>query len=332
MRVLLALSLCWISASALAQSPPPPPPVPEEATPAPATPRGASLADGADSARPPQRYSALSAGRGGVWFFVTQAVIGTFTGAMAGAITGARDQDLYPWFLGGGLLFGAVGAVFQYFHPIGGATAGMSALGAGVGVTAGLGLVMALNITLPLPTMLLLAAAMEVGALLPVAFAWNKEDLSPSTLALASSGAVYGLVLTSLAVIYLRGTGNLVDPAVPLLIAPAVGMALGGLLGAFIEPPGWSVFQATAIPIGAAMVLTGYGLILQVPAHKVAATVLVGMAVTGAATVLLTQPWKVAREEQRAVKLPKLIPTATVALPARAGESAAVLPGVMGFL
>src|SRR5690606_11383336 len=130
------------------------------------------------------------------------------------------------------------------------------------------------------------------GALLPIALAWNSADLSGSDLALVTSGSVYGLVLTTLAILYARGTGNLISPTVPLLVAPAAGMLLGGLLAAFIEPPPWSVFALTAAPIGAGLILSGYGLILQVPMHKVAATTLIGMGVTAVGTLLLTQPWK----------------------------------------
>ncbi len=316
MSRLFALLAVLVAGAAAAQPEPPPPPVesaPEDVNlSGSAQARSASLSE---ETAANARYSDFSAGPGGVWFIVTQGVVGLFGGALVGAVRGAQSRELYPWMFGGGLLLGAASGIFQYIHPIGRAAAGASALGAAAGLSAGMGLVVATGTQAPLPVAALLVAGMEVGALAPILLSWAEPDLRRSSAALMGSGASYALALTTLSVLYLRGSGNLINPAVPLLVAPAAGMLVGGVLGAFLDPHPVDVFKLTAIPLGACAALVGYGLILQVPMHKVAVASGVGMAAALALTVVL---YETEVEEP-------------APLPARAAVSRwTVTPGVLG--
>jgi hypothetical protein len=277
--------------------------------------RGISLADQPVA----QRHSSLSAGSGGVLFMITQMAIGALNGGFVGAISGAPQKEYLGWFLGGALVFGAASGWFQYVHPIGKATAALSAFGASSGLLAGLGLLIASKITSPFLAVALLTLAMEAGALAPVFAAWGQPDLTSGDAMLSGSASIYAFTLTGLAIVYMRASGNLIDPVLPMLLAPAAGMALGGLLSmAFDLSPG-RVFALTAVPLAVGSVLFLSGILLTNDLAVSSGTTLLGMLLTVGVTALFTSP---------ATELPGTMVAAPVAIPAgRRGEELAVGPG-----
>jgi hypothetical protein len=253
------------------------------------TPNGTPLAPRA------ARYSKFSAGRGGPLFAFAEIVDGLVVGALIGTgLTAsgtsplAIPQGAYLGALVGGVGLGALGALLQYFQPIGLLSAGAAALGIGVGALAGLGTALLLAQAIPnlpgvLPGVLALVGS-QIGALIPLALLWTVDDLSAGDLALMGSGALYGLALAVLVNVALAAP----LAAGPALIAPAVGTAVGGLLAAFTELPVGTVLRFTGLPLGVALAVFYVGAGLFGASQLAAISALVAMGLTVGVTALVS--------------------------------------------
>lgn len=241
-----------------------------------------------------ERFSRFSAGRGGPLFAFSQVVDGLVVGGLIGAglstpSTGPLTvpAGAYLGALAGGVGLGAVGVLLQYFQPIGLVAAGAAALGLGVGVLAGLGLASGLSsfVTgLPevLPGLLALVGS-QVGALVPLALLWSADDLDPSDLAMLGAGALDAFALAAFFNVALD------RPLLPsaLLLAPAVGMAVGGLIAALTRVPLATVVRYGALPVGIGLALFYLGgVVFQAP-QLAAIAALGGMALTVGITALV---------------------------------------------
>lgn len=203
------------------------------------------------------RFSLLSAGRGGPLFAFSQIVGGVVLGAAIGAsITSSPSSPLdlslgaYLGALTGGVGLGGLGVLLQYFQPFGLVASGAATLGLGVGALAGLGVARLLEgfvtgLPAVLPGVLALAGA-QIGALVPLALLWTAEDLDPAELALMGAASLW--LTAVVALMNLSIARPISAPA--LLIAPAVGMAGGGLVAALTKLSSGEVFRYTALPLG----------------------------------------------------------------------------------
>ncbi len=220
-----------------------------------------------------ERFSRFSAGRGGPLFAFSQVVDGLVVGGLIGAAlstpsTGplAVPSGAYLGALAGGVGLGAVGVLLQYFQPIGLVAAGAAALGLGVGLLGGLGLASGLSAFIPglpavLPGLLALVGS-QVGALVPLALLWSADDLDPSDLAMLGAGALDAFALTALFNVALGRP--LLESA--LLVAPAIGMAVGGLVAALTRVPLSKVVRYGALPVGVGLSLFYLGgVVFQAP-------------------------------------------------------------------
>lgn len=241
-----------------------------------------------------ERFSRFSAGRGGPLFAFSQVVDGLVVGGLIGAglstpQTGplAVPGGAYLGALAGGVGLGAVGVLLQYFQPIGLVAAGAAALGLGVGVLGGLGLASGLSAFVPglpavLPGLLALVGS-QVGALVPLALLWSADDLDPSDLAMLGAGALDAFALTAFFNVALA-TPLL---ASALLLAPAVGMAVGGLVAALTRVPLSTVVRYGALPVGVGLALFYLGSVVFQAPQLAAIAALGGTALTAGITALV---------------------------------------------
>lgn len=282
--------------------------------------QGASTTNGA-------RFSAFSAGRGGALFAFSEGVDGILLGGVIGAaITSgwrgplATAQGVYLGALAGGVTLGALGSLLQYVQPIGLVAAGATSLGLLVGALAGFGvasLLSGLQGSAAAPGLLALVGS-QVGGLVPLALLWTAEDLDPNDLAMMGAAALSAFVLTGLINLATR------RPLVPaaLLLAPAVGMAIGGLIAAVTTVPVATIFRYAGLPLGVGLAL--FALVSGVfeSVQLGAAVALGGAAITLGITALVSfattpvQPQSVS-----------LVPTVVV-LPGR-GSELSVGPGAV---
>ncbi|MDX2010917.1 MAG: hypothetical protein SFW67_12030 [Myxococcaceae bacterium] len=270
-----------------ATPPPPPPPVSAEST-------GAEGPKLADRTATPARFSRFSAGRGGPLYAFSQLVDGVVLGAFAGGglATGGRlgSGEAFIGALAGGLLLGGAHTVVQYFHPVGLATAGTIALGTGVGALAGFG-VASLGIVSSFTTSALIAVAFsQLGALVPLLALWNVEDdISGEDLALLGMTSGYGFVLTGLTLLLFGGRVSGLAAQVALLVAPAVGMALGSLWALGPDLAQGRILKLTALPLGVGLLTFLLGAVLaQGNFQLVGAATLLTTAATFGVTYFLT--------------------------------------------
>jgi hypothetical protein len=231
----------------VATTPPPAPPVAEEA--------GPKLADRTAT---PARYNRFSAGRGGALYAFSQVVDGLVLGGLAGAgwMTGGAlgGGQAFLGALAGGLLLGAAHGVVQYFHPVGLATAGTIALGTGVGALAGFGLASALLTTFSAAALIALAFS-QLGALVPLIALRNvQDDISGDDLSLMAMTSGYAFVVTGLTLLLFGGRVSGQVAQVALLLAPAVGMALGSIWALGPDLAGGRILKLTALPLGVGLV------------------------------------------------------------------------------
>lgn len=269
------------------------------------------------------RFSAFSAGRGGPLFAFSQIVGGLVVGGVIGAELTAKSPGLlagsggaYVGALTGGLGLGALGVVLQYFQPIGLVASGAATVGLGVGGLAGLGVAALLSSVVPnlspaLPGVLSLAG-MEIGALVPLALLWSADDLDPADLALMAACSLYAFALTAL--VNLAVERPLWAPG--LLVAPAVGLAIGGLAAALTSLPLGEVVRSAALPLG--LGLSAFYLGAALSTLQLGAIVgLASMALTFGITAVVTWATRAPKPERGLSVLPSLGVVA-----ARSGEAA----------
>lgn len=270
------------------------------------------------------RFSAFSAGRGGALFAFSEGVGGLVLGGVLGAGLSSGGalvsaQGVYLGALAGGVVLGALGSVLQYVQPIGLVAAGATSLGLVVGGLAGFGVASLLSGlgSVALPGLLALVGA-QVGGLVPLALSWATEDLEPSALAMMGAAALSAFALTGLVNLAI---GRPLVPAA-LLLAPAVGMAIGGLIAAVSRVQVSTIFRYAGLPLGAALALFAIVAGVFESVQLGAAVALGGAAVTLGVTALVTFATAPAKPE--AVSL---LPTVVV-VPGR-GSALSVGPGAV---
>ncbi|MBL8918422.1 MAG: hypothetical protein JNJ54_06145 [Myxococcaceae bacterium] len=280
---------------------------------------------------PRSRFSLLSAGRGGPLFAFSQIVDGLVVGAAIGAsITSSPSSPLalslgaYLGALAGGVGLGGLGVLLQYFQPIGLVAAGAATLGLGVGALSGLGVALLLEgfvsgLPAVLPGVLALAGS-QIGALVPLALLWTAEDLDPSELAMMAAASLW--LTAAVGLVNLSIGRPLVAPA--LLIAPAVGMAAGGLVAALTRVSSGEVFRYTALPLGVGAATFFIGGLLggspQIAAIASLSMIALTVLTTGLVSFATTAP---------APAEVTLLPTISVLPAGRASEGVAVGPAAL---
>jgi hypothetical protein len=203
------------------------------------------------------RYSRYSAGAGGPTLALTEGMMGVVTGAMLGSAfdiaSDARDSDGYTGAILGGLTLGSAATIYQYFIPVGRRESLLAAGAATTGMMASLTIANSRDLSDKDRAALTFATSQAgiIGVLLATA---GGEDVSAGDTGLVGATSLYGFVLTGLIeYIHARETDQRYN-FVPVLLAPAVGMAIGGLLAIPIEMSSSSAFELTMYPLGTGLV------------------------------------------------------------------------------
>jgi hypothetical protein len=236
------------------------------------------------------RYSRLSAGEGGSLVVLTEAMGGLVTGAMLGGSydgEGGRADGAYAGAMLGALTLGAAGTLYQYFVPVRRNESLLAAGAATLGFTAGVSAANAWDMDSRQRALLSLVTS-QVGVASVLLLTSGGEDVSSGDTALMGMMSFYALLSTSLVeYIGARQSGERFRYA-PVLIAPAAGMLLGGLLAIPLEVSPSSIRDITVFPLGMGALALLVGSRLDVSQATVAKTVAGTVGGTFALTVLLT--------------------------------------------
>jgi hypothetical protein len=236
------------------------------------------------------RYSRLSAGEGGSLVVLTEAMGGLVTGAMLGDsydAEGGRADGAYAGAMLGALTLGAAGTLYQYFVPVRRNESLLAAGAATLGFTAGVSAANAWGMDSRQRALLSLVTS-QVGVASVLLLTSGGEDVSAGDTALMGMMSFYALLSTGLIeYIGARQSGERFRYA-PVLVAPAAGMLLGGLLAIPLEVSPASIRDITMFPLGMGALALLIGSRLDVSQATVAKTVAGTVGGTFALTVLLT--------------------------------------------
>ncbi|MFP2933225.1 hypothetical protein ACLESO_50385, partial [Pyxidicoccus sp. 3LG] len=235
------------------------------------------------------RYSRLSAAAGGPTLVLSEAVGGMVLGAMLGSSyddPNGRSDNAYTGAMLGALTLGTASTLYQYFVPVRRNEALLAAGAATLGFTAGVSAANGWDLDSRRRALLALTTS-QVGVASVLLLTAGGEDVSSGDTGLVGMTTLYAFLTTGLVeYIGARQTGE--DYRfTPLLIAPAAGMLLGGLLAIPLELSPSSLRDATVFPVGMGLAALLVGSRLDVSDATVAKTVLGTMAGTFAITVLL---------------------------------------------
>lgn len=255
-------------------TPPPPPP---------AEPRRVREPQASGPVEPPgdraRRYSRYSAGAGGSTLVLTAGLNGFVTGAMLGSAfdvsNDGSNSDGYTGAVIGGLTLGSAAILYQYFVPVGRREGLLVGGAATTALMSSLALANSGNMD-SRDRALLTFTATNASIAAVLLFTSGGEDVSAGDAGLVGATALYGFVITGL-VEYIHARQTRQDfNFLPMLLAPTLGMAVGGLLALPLELSPRLVFELTTFPLltGSAALLVGSRLADGVTTAK---TVLVTM-------------------------------------------------------
>jgi len=243
-------------------APPPssPPPPQRSAPPAPSQPALAPAPRATGPAESPGqralRYSRYSAGAGGSTLVLTEGMVGIVTGAMLGSAfdiaSDTRDSDGFTGAMIGGLTLGTAATLYQYFIPVGRRESLLAAGAATVGMMASLTVANSRNLSAQDRATLTFAST-QAGILGVLLLTAGGGDVSSGDAGLVGATTLYGFVIAGLIEYIHAGQTDQRYNFTPVLLAPAVGMAIGGLLALPLELSSASAFELTMYPLGTGM-------------------------------------------------------------------------------
>jgi len=263
---------------------------------------------------------------------LTEGLMGIVTGAMLGsAFDIASDRQSSDGFTGamiGGLTLGTAATLYQYFVPVGRREGLLAAGAATVGMMASLTVAHSRDLNAK-DTAMLTFGATQAGILGTLLLTAGGGDVSSGDAGLVGASTLYGFVFAGL-LEYIHTRQNNKDfDATPVLLAPAAGMAIGGLLAIPLEMSAGSTAELTLYPMGTGLValLIGSRLADDV---VVAKTVLGTIAGTFCLVALLNGLSGGPGEQptQRADNTIQAVPIPVVMAAGRGNDSLAAGPGL----
>ncbi len=233
------------------------------------------------------RYSRFSSGSGGVLLIFTELISGLTTGAIFGNTLETKNGTYLGGVIGG-LTLGTAAAVYQYYVPVERNESLLASAGAALGFLAGFGSGVASNLSESDRAVAALITT-QVGIIGVLAATARPGDISDGDAGLVGMSALYAFTATGLIqfAVGLGGDGIRNVNFTPTLIAPLVGMGIGGLLAVPFELTPRRVFRLTAIPLGVGAVLLGAGTLLA-DGPAVPLSALGGVAASFVITLLAT--------------------------------------------
>lgn len=205
------------------------------------------------------RYSRFSSGEGGLMLIFTEVLAGAVTGGLYGHSLDTPNGT-YLGGVVGGLLLGTAAAVYQYYVPVERNESLLVAGGATLGFLAGYGFGAEAELSgRGTSVAALVATQLGIAGVLAATAAYG--DISDGDTTLVGMSALYAFVLTGLveSTMALSSGGERRINLTPALIAPLLGMGVGGLLAVPFELAPSRVFKLTAIPLGVGAVLLVLG-------------------------------------------------------------------------
>ncbi|WNG53952.1 hypothetical protein F0U59_03445 [Archangium gephyra] len=281
-----------------------------------------------------QRYSRFSSGSGGMLLVFTELLSGAVTGGILGN-TFASDNGAYVGAVIGGLGLGTAAAVYQYYVPVERNESLLAAGGAALGFLAGFGFgsEQGLNVRDRSVATLLATQAGIIGVLAATAM---PGDVSDGDASLVGMTSLYAFVLTGLvqATVLLAEEGDQNPNLAPTLVAPLLGMGVGGLLAVPFELSASRVFKLTVLPMGVGAVLLLAGTALA-DGPAVPLSAIGGIAATFVITALVTAeaptpyPPTSPRLRSQASETFKAVPVPVLMRTGRRNESLTAGPGLL---
>ena len=241
-------------------SAPPPPSASQPPQVAPPAPTRSALAPTPRATGPSEspsqralRYSRYSAGAGGSTLVITEGLVGIVSGAMLGSAfdiaSDARNSDGFTGAMIGGLTLGTAATIYQYFFPVGRREGLLAAGAASVGMMAALTVSNSRDLDAQDRAALTFGAT-QAGILGVLLLTAGGGDVSSGDAGLVGATTLYGFVIAGLLEYIHAGQTDQDYNFTPVLLAPAVGMAIGGLLAIPMELSSDSAFELTAYPLG----------------------------------------------------------------------------------
>ncbi|KFE68178.1 hypothetical protein [Hyalangium minutum] len=266
--------------------PPLPPPPPPPATTVPPAATGPSETPGERVVR----YSRFSAGPGGSLVAFTEVMSGIVSGAMLGNSFDTNDSDksnsAYTGAVVGGLTLGTIATMYQYYVPVERNESLLVAGAATSGFVAGLAISASEDMSSRNAAWLSLATT-QLGIVSVLALTKGGADVSTGDASLVGMVSLYALTLTGLTQGIIDGSSSRDVNYTPTFIAPALGMALGGLLAIPLEIEASRVIKLTMVPLGVGASMLFLGSLLA-EGTTVPLTALAGIVTSFALTFLLT--------------------------------------------
>jgi hypothetical protein len=280
------------------------------------------------------RYSRFSAGPGGPLLAFTEVISGIVSGAMLGHsydkddLDDDRENNAYTGAVVGGLLLGTASTLYQYYTPVERNEAFLVSGAATAGFIAGLAFGLDRDLS-NRDTAWLTLGTTQLGVISVLAFTHGGGDVSTGDASVVGMVSLYALTLTALTqrIIDESGSGDM--SYLPTAMAPALGLALGGLLATQVDMDPGRVVKLTLVPIGVGLSMLWLGSILA-DGTTVPLTALAGVVTSFALTYLLTSDPGVPteREGSRRLSSVQAMPVPVVMAVGHDKSSVAAGPGL----
>jgi hypothetical protein len=233
------------------------------------------------------RYSRFSSGAGGMLLVFTELLSGAVTGGILGN-TVESENGTYVGAVLGSLTLGTAAALYQYYVPVERNESLLAAGGAALGFLAGFGYGTEQDLSGRDRAIASLLAT-QAGIIGVLAATALPGDVSEGDASLVGMSALYAFVLTGLvqSTVLLSQEGDQNPNLAPALVAPLLGMGVGGLLAVPFEISASRVFKLTALPLGVGAVLLLAGTALA-DGPAVPLSAIGGIAATFVITALVT--------------------------------------------
>jgi hypothetical protein len=310
----------------------PPPAAPPPAAPSPPawTPPAARSTGPAESpAERAVRYSRFSAGSGGPALVVTEVLLGLTGGAFLGSTYDAegKTSNLYTGAMLGGLTLGTGSILYQYFQRVERDESLLATLTSLSGLAGGIGFANAHHFG-DRDRIILSLATSQVGLFAALLLSAGGLDISSADVGLMSITSFYSVLIASL-IEFINDARNSTRGYnfAPMLMAPAIGMAIGGLLSIPLEMNGVAFALVTTVPL----VASGFAIALAAPLSNNATTgkaVLITLTSSLGVTALITALTAEPPKQRASAGAPRLTPTPVVLAAGRRNTGLAVGPGV----
>lgn len=311
---------------------PAPPAPPPRAAPSPPewAPPPSSTGPAESPAERAERYSRFSAGSGGPALVVTEVLLGLAGGGFLGSTYDAdgKTNNLYTGAMLGGLMLGTGSIVYQYFQRVERDESLLATLSSLSGLSAGIGFANSHHWGERDRALLSLACS-QVGLFASLALTSGGLDISGADMGLITLTSFYSVLIAGL-IEFINDANNSGRGYnfAPMLMAPAIGMAMGGLLSIPLELNGLAFALLYSVPLAA----SGLAIAMAAPLSGNATTgnvVLITLTSSLGLTALITAlTSSVSPEQPASASAPRLTPVPVVLAAGRHNTGLAVGPGV----